>query len=137
MSSVCIWIRPNGRWCSRFDEKTQCQALDRTQPSLPIKPGRGKTMTHDYKRNGTTDLFAAMNIATGEVLHDTRRRHAGDDVLAFFKLIDLHVPDGHLDVHVVLDNLSAHKSAPDSHLACRLEACPLASALHTHISRHG
>ncbi len=61
-----------------FDEKTQCQALDRTQPSLPIKPGRGRTMTHDYKRNGTVDLFAAMNVATGEVLHDTRRRHAGD-----------------------------------------------------------
>jgi transposase len=94
-----------------FDEKTQCQALDRTQPSLPIKPGRGKTMTHDYKRHGTTDLFAAMNVATGEVLHDTRRRHTGDDVLAFFKLIDLHVPDG-LDIHVVLDNLSAHKSEP-------------------------
>lgn len=94
-----------------FDEKTQVQALDRTQPSLPMKPGRGRTMTHDYKRNGTVDLFAALNIATGEVLHDTRRRHAGDDVLAFFKLIDLHVPR-HLDVHVVLDNLSAHKSEP-------------------------
>jgi len=94
-----------------FDEKTQCQALDRTQPSLPIKPGRGKTMTHDYKRNGTTDLFAAMNVATGEVLHDTRQRHTGDDVLAFFKRIDLHVPDS-LDIHVVLDNLSAHKSKP-------------------------
>ena len=94
-----------------FDEKTQCQALDRTQPSLPIKQGRGRTMTHDYKRNGTTDLFAAMNVATGEVLHDTRRRHTGDDVLAFFKLIDLHVADD-LDVHVVLDNLSAHKAEP-------------------------
>lgn len=94
-----------------FDEKTQCQALDRTQPSLPIKPGRGRTMTHDYKRHGTVDLFAAMNIATGEVLHDTRRRHAGADVLAFFKWIDMHVPR-ELDVHVVLDNLSAHKSEP-------------------------
>jgi transposase len=94
-----------------FDEKTQVQALDRTQPSLPMKPGRGRTMTHDYKRNGTVDLFAAMNLATGEVLHDTRRRHAGVDVLAFFKWIDLHVPR-HLDVHVVLDNLSAHKSEP-------------------------
>jgi len=94
-----------------FDEKTQCQALDRTQPSLPLKRGRGRTMTHDYKRNGTIDLFAAMNLATGEVLHDTRRRHAGGDVLAFFKLIDLHVPRD-LDVHVVLDNLSAHKSEP-------------------------
>lgn len=94
-----------------FDEKTQVQALDRTQPSLPLKPGRARTMTHDYKRNGTVDLFAALNITTGEVLHDTRRRHAGEDVLAFFKLIDLHVPR-HLDVHVVLDNLSAHKSEP-------------------------
>ncbi len=64
-----------------FDEKTQCQALDRTQPSLPLKPGRGRTMTHDYRRHGTVDLFAAMNIATGEVLHDTRRSHAGADVL--------------------------------------------------------
>lgn len=94
-----------------FDEKTQCQALDRTQPSLPMKPGRGRTMTHDYRRHGTVDLFAAMNIATGEVLHDTRRSHAGVDVLAFFKWIDLHVPRD-LDVHVVLDNLSAHKSEP-------------------------
>ena len=94
-----------------FDDKTQCQALDRTQPSLPLKAGRAKTMTHDYKRNGTVDLFAAMNVATGEVLHDTRRRHTGSDVLAFFKSIDLHVEDG-LDIHVVLDNLSAHKSAP-------------------------
>lgn len=94
-----------------FDEKTQCQALDRTQPSLPMKPGRGRTMTHDYRRHGTVDLFAAMNIATGEVLHDTRRSHAGVDVLAFFKWIDLHVRRD-LDVHVVLDNLSAHKSEP-------------------------
>ena len=53
-----------------FDEKTQCQALDRTQPSLPMKPGRAGTMTHDYKRHGTIDLFAAMNVATGEVITD-------------------------------------------------------------------
>lgn len=94
-----------------FDEKTQCQALDRTQPSLPLKAGRARTMTHDYKRNGTIDLFAALNVATGEVLHRTRRRHAGTDVLAFFRWIDLHVP-AHLDVHVVLDNLSAHSGQP-------------------------
>ena len=94
-----------------FDERTQCQALDRTEPSLPRKPGRGRTMTRDYKRNGTVDLFAAMNVATGEELHETRRRHAGDDVLAFFKLIDANVSK-HLDVHAVLDNLSAHKSQP-------------------------
>jgi DDE superfamily endonuclease/Winged helix-turn helix len=94
-----------------FDEKTQCQALDRTQPSLPLKPGRGKTMTHDYKRNGTVDLFAALNVGTGEVLHQTRKSHAAKDVLAFFKWIDLHVPRD-LDVHVVLDNLSAHNAPP-------------------------
>ena len=92
-----------------FDEKTQCQALDRTQPSLPMKPGRGGTMTHDYKRNGTTDLFAAMNVATGEVIYDTKPRHRAKEVLSFFKLIDLQVP-ADLDVHVVLDNLSAHKA---------------------------
>lgn len=94
-----------------FDEKTQCQALDRTQPSLPIKPGRARTMTHDYKRNGTVDLFAALNIATGEVLHRTAKRHAATDVLTFFRWIDLHVPK-HLAVHVVLDNLSAHSAPP-------------------------
>jgi transposase len=94
-----------------FDEKTQVQALDRTQPSLPMKPGRGRTMTHDYRRHGTVDLFAALNVATGEVLTQTRRKHTGDDVLAFFRWIDLHTPK-HLDVHVVLDNLSAHKSEP-------------------------
>ncbi len=90
-----------------FDEKTQVQALDQTQPSLPMRPGRAGTMTHDYKRNGTTDLFAALNVATGEVLYDCRKRHTSNDVLAFFKLIDLHVPRD-LEVHVVLDNLSAH-----------------------------
>ena len=94
-----------------FDEKTQVQALDRTQPTLPMKPGRGGTMTHDYKRHGTTDLFAAINIATGEVLYDTKHAHTANDVLAFFKMIDLHVPDD-LEVHVVLDNLSAHKAPP-------------------------
>ena len=90
-----------------FDEKTQVQALDRTQPSLPMVRGRAGTMTHDYKRNGTTDLFAALNIATGEVITACRKRHAAVDVLAFFKLIDKQVPRS-LDIHVVLDNLSAH-----------------------------
>jgi transposase len=94
-----------------FDEKTQVQALDRTQPSLPLKPGRAGTMTHDYKRHGTTDLFAAMNVATGEVLYDTKKSHAAKDVLSFFKLIDIHVPK-ELEIHVILDNLSAHKAPP-------------------------
>jgi hypothetical protein len=75
-----------------FDEKNQCQALDRTQASLPMKRGRAGTMTHDPCRHGTTDLLAAMNIGTGEVLYDCRQHHKSSDVLAFFKLIDLHVP---------------------------------------------
>ena len=62
-----------------------------------MRPGRNRTMTHDYNRNGTIDLFAALNVATGEVLTQTRRRHTGNDVLAFFKWIDLHTPR-HLDV---------------------------------------
>jgi transposase len=94
-----------------YDEKPQCQALDRTQPSLPLTPGRAATMTHDYKRNGTIDLFAAMNIATGQVLTDCQHAHAGTDVLRFFKQIDASVPRG-VAIHVVLDNLSAH-SAPE------------------------
>jgi transposase len=92
-----------------FDEKTQCQTLDRTQPSMPLKPGRANTMTHGYKRNGTIDLVAALNLATGEVLHRTRKRHTAADVLAFFKEIDHRVPR-RFDVHVVLDNLSAHNA---------------------------
>ena len=107
---VGLYLNPPARaavFC--FDEKTQCQALDRTQPSLPMKPGRGGTMTHDYKRNGTIDLFAAMNVATGEVLTDLRKGHAGPDVLRFFKQIDAAVPRG-LGVHVILDNLSAHST---------------------------
>ena len=94
-----------------FDEKTQAQALDRTQPSLPLKPGRGTTLTHDYRRHGTTDVFAALNVATGEVLYDCKKGHSAEEVLRFFKLIDIHVP-AHLDIHVVLDNLSAHNAPP-------------------------
>ncbi len=93
-----------------LDEKTQVQAPDRTQPSLPLRQGRAMTMTHDHKRNGTTDLFAALNVGTGEVFHQTRKKHKGEDVVSFFKWIDLHTPRD-LEIHVVLDNLSAHKPA--------------------------
>ena len=92
-----------------FDEKTQVQALDRTQPSLPMRRGRCQTMTHDYKRNGTVDLFAALNIKTGQVISEFRDRHTAAEVLRFFKQIDKTVPR-ELDIHVVLDNLSAHKA---------------------------
>lgn len=105
---VGLYLNPPARAVVfSFDEKTQCQALDRTQPSLPMKSGRAGTMTHDYKRHGTIDLFAAMNVATGEVLTELRKGHTGADVLRFFKQIDASVPRG-LAVHVVLDNLSAH-----------------------------
>jgi transposase len=109
---VGLYLDPPARaavFC--YDEKTQCQALDRTQPSLPMKPGRGQTMTHDYKRHGTIDLFAAMNVVTGEVLTGLQARHAAGEVLRFFKHIDAAVPTD-LDVHVILDNLSTH-SAPE------------------------
>jgi transposase len=107
---VGVYLNPPARAVVfSFDEKTQCQALDRTQPSLPMKSGRAGTMTHDYKRHGTIDLFAAMNVATGEVLTDLRKGHTGADVLRFFKQIDASVPRG-LGVHVVLDNLSAHST---------------------------
>ena len=85
-----------------FDEKTQVQALDRTQPSLPMVPGRAGTMTHGYKRNGTLDLFAALNVGSGKVLHDTRRSRTGRDVPAFFRWIDMHV-DAELELLVILD----------------------------------
>ncbi len=90
------------------DEKSQTQALDRTQPSLPMTPGRAGTMTHDYKRHGTTNLFAALDVATGQVLAHCRPRHTHKDFLFFLKLIDLHVPK-EFDVHLVLDNFAAHK----------------------------
>jgi transposase len=107
---VGLYLHPPARAVVfSYDEKTQCQALDRTQPSLPMKPGRAGTMTHDYKRHGTIDLFAAMNVATGQVLTELRKGHAGADVLRFFKQIDAAVPRG-LAVHVVLDNLSAHST---------------------------
>ena len=74
-----------------------------------MKEGQRVTITHDYKRNGTTDLFAAMNVGTGEVLYDSKKSHTAADILAFFKLIDLHGA-GDLEIDVILDNLSAHKA---------------------------
>src|ERR671911_656035 len=83
------------------DEKTSIQALDRTQPSLPMRPGQVERRTHDYKRNGVTDLFAALNLATGQVLAQTRRQHRAVEFRQFLDAIDAAVPDG-LDVHIVL-----------------------------------
>jgi len=91
-----------------FDEKSQCQALQRSQPSLPLTPGRAGTMTHDYKRHGTTTLFAALDTATGKVLNHCFPRHRNREFLAFLKMIDGQVPRD-LDIHLVLDNYAAHK----------------------------
>src|SRR2546430_9535226 len=91
------------------DEKSQIQTLDRTQPGLPMKKGRAGTMTHDYKRNGTTTLFAALNVATGKVIGTCMPRHRHREFLRFLKLIDHRTPPG-LDLHLIVDNYATHKT---------------------------
>jgi transposase len=91
-----------------FDEKSQMQALDRTQPGLPIKKGRAGTMTHDYKRHGTTTLFAALNVATGETIHECMPRHRHQEFLRFLRKVERTVERG-LQIHVILDNYATHK----------------------------
>lgn len=91
------------------DEKTGIQALDRTQPILPMRPGQVERRTHDYKRNGIVDLFAALNLATGEVIHHLRPQHRAVEFKKFLIAIDKAVP-AELDVHLVLDNSSTHKT---------------------------
>ena len=91
------------------DEKSQIQALDRTQPGLPIKKGRAGTMTHDYKRHGTTTLFAALDVATGKVIGECLPRHRAKEFLTFLKKIDRETLP-HLDLHLILDNYATHKT---------------------------
>jgi transposase len=90
------------------DEKSQIQALDRTQPGLPMKKGRGQTMTHDYKRNGTTTLFAALNTANGEVYHLCQQRHRHQEWLKFLRLIDKTLAP-EMQIHIICDNYATHK----------------------------
>lgn len=92
------------------DEKSQIQALDRTQPGLPIKKGRCQTMTHDYKRNGTTSLFAALNIANGEVTGTCMKQHRHQEWIRFLNLINRTTPKDK-EVHIICDNYSTHKHA--------------------------
>jgi transposase len=92
------------------DEKSQIQALDRSQPVLPMMPGMPERRTHDYARHGTTSLFAAFNIADGAVISELHRRHRQQEFLKFLKKIDKTVPAG-LDVHLVCDNYATHKTA--------------------------
>ncbi len=90
------------------DEKSQIQALDRTQPGLPLKKGRAGTMTHDYKRHGTTTLFAALNVLDGTVIGRNMARHRHQEFIRFLNAIEAAVPDGK-QVHAILDNYAAHK----------------------------
>ena len=92
------------------DEKSQIQALDRTQPILPLAPGVAERRTHDYMRYGTTTLFAALDIATGEVIGELHRRHRSSEFLQFLRTIEANVPPA-LDVHLVMDNYGTHKTA--------------------------
>jgi transposase len=91
-----------------IDEKSQIQALDRTQPGLPMKPGKCATMTHDYKRNGTTTLFAALNVLDGTVLGRCMKRHRHQEFITFLNAVERNVPAGKI-IHVILDNYGTHK----------------------------
>jgi transposase len=90
------------------DEKPQIQALDRTRPGLPVRPGRCATMTHDYERHGTTTLFAALNVLDGTVVGRCMQRHRHQEFLRFLNAVEAAVPAGRL-VHCVLDNYGTHK----------------------------
>jgi transposase len=92
-----------------FDEKSQMQALERTQPLLPMRPGQVERRAHDYRRHGTTALFAALDAKTGKVIHACHRRHRAVEFVRFLERIQSSVP-ADLDVHLVLDNLSTHKT---------------------------
>jgi transposase len=91
-----------------LDEKSQIQALDRTQPGLPLKPGKAGTMTHDYKRNGTTTLFAALNVLDGKVIARCMARHRHQEFIRFLNAVEREVPAGKV-IHAILDNYAAHK----------------------------
>ena len=91
-----------------IDEKSQIQALDRTQPGLPLKPGKCGTMTHDYKRHGTTTLFAALNVLDGVVLGRCMQKHTHQEFIRFLNAVERAVPVGKL-IHAIVDNYATHK----------------------------
>ncbi len=114
------------------DEKSQIQALDRTQPGLPMKRGRAGTMTHDYKRNGTTTLFAALNVVTGEVVGKCYERHRHDEFLAFLKKLERQTAK-ELALHLIVDNYATHKHPEvqawlDRHRRVKLHFMPTSSS---------
>jgi len=115
-----------------MDEKSSVQALDRTQPSLPMVPGRAQTMTHDYKRHGTTTLFAALDVLTGKVIGSCLPKHRHQEFLKFLRTIDREVPKG-LDIHMILDNYATHKHPDvtawlDKHPRFQLHFTPTSSS---------
>jgi transposase len=99
---------PDGALVVCVDEKTQIQALDRTQPLLPLRPGLPERRTHDYVRHGTTNLYAALEIASGQVVGECRPRHRHQEFLAFLRRVVREFPEG--DLHIVLDNSSTHST---------------------------
>ena len=106
---VGLYLNPPDRaLVLSVDKKSQIQALDRTQPGLPLKKGRCGTMTHDYKRNGTTTLFAALNMLDGHVIGDCMPRHRHQEFIRFLKQIDAETPL-ELDLHLIVDNYATHK----------------------------
>ena len=113
-----------------LDEKTQVQALDRTAPILPLLPGTPARATHDYRRHGTTNLYAALDVAYGCVISDLTERHRSEEFRRFLNLIDRSVPAG-LEVHVVVDNSSTHKTPPSTAGSCAIRASPSTSRLPT------
>ena len=100
---------PDGALVLCVDEKSQIQALDRTAPVLPLRPGRPERRTHDYVRHGTTNLYAALDVASGRVIADMTERHRAQEFRRFLNLINRSVPED-LDVHLVVDNVSTHKT---------------------------
>jgi len=107
---VGLYINPpDGALVLCVDEKTQVQALDRTAPVLPLRPGLPERRTHDYERHGTTNLYAALDVASGHVIADMSERHRAEEFRRFLNLINRSVPD-ELDVHLVVDNVSTHKT---------------------------
>ena len=105
------------------DEKSSVQALDRTQASLPMVKGRGETMTHDYKRHGTTTLFAALDVLTGAVIGQCMPRHRHQEWLKFLKTIDREVPQD-LAIHLILDNYATHQTPGRPHVAGQSSSVP-------------
>ena len=118
------------------DEKSQIQALDRTQPGLPLKPGRLGTMTHDYKRNGTTNLFAALNMLDGTVIGECMPRHRHREFLRFLKTIDERTLPN-LDLHLIVDNYATHKTPAVKHWLKRHSRFHLHFTPTSGVAQHG